>query len=72
VKDKDDALGMELVTKRQVEDKRNAETWTLSRKRCEYNAWRDYISHEIDVSKQLPQQNVIQSKSYMQTSQSLQ
>jgi hypothetical protein len=28
-------------------------TWTPSKKRREMNAWQDYISHEIDVSKEL-------------------
>jgi hypothetical protein len=31
----------------------NAETWTPSNKRCQMNAWRDYITHEIDVSVEL-------------------
>jgi len=47
------ALRMELVKKRKVDEETNAETWTPSKKRCEMNAWRDYISHEIDVSKEL-------------------
>jgi len=41
------------VKKRNVDEETNAETWTPSRKRREMNAWRDYISHEIDVSKEL-------------------
>jgi hypothetical protein len=52
-KAKDNALMMELVKKREVDEEPNAETWTLSKKRREMNAWRDYISHEIDVSKEL-------------------
>jgi len=41
------------VKKRKVNEETNAETWTPSKKRHEMNAWRDYISHEIDVSKEL-------------------
>jgi len=44
---------MELVKKRKVDEGSNAETWTPSKKRREMNAWRDYISHEIDVSTEL-------------------
>jgi len=52
-KDKADALRPELVKKRKVDEETNAETWTPSKKRREMNAWRDYISHEIDISKEL-------------------
>jgi len=52
-KAKADALRMELVKKRKVDEDTNAETWTPSKKRREMNAWWDYISHEIDVSKEL-------------------
>jgi hypothetical protein len=52
-KAKANALRTELVTKRKVDEETNAETWTPSKKRRETNARRDYISHEIDVSKQL-------------------
>jgi len=52
-KAKANALRMELVKKRKVDDETNAETWTPSKKRREMDAWRDYISHEIDVSKEL-------------------
>jgi hypothetical protein len=41
------------VKKRKVDEKTNAETWTPSKKRHEMNTWRDYISHKIDVSKEL-------------------
>jgi len=41
------------VNKRKVDEKTNAQTWTLSKKWCERNAWQDYISYEIDVSKEL-------------------
>jgi len=47
------ALRMELVKKRTVDEESNAETWTPSKKQHEMNAWRDYISHEIDISKLL-------------------
>jgi len=47
------ALKTELVKKRKVDEETNAETWTPSKKRREMNACRDYISHEIDVSKEL-------------------
>jgi len=52
-KAKANALRTELVKKRQVDEETNAETWTPSKKRRKMNAWRDYISHEIDVSKEL-------------------
>jgi len=52
-KGKANALRTELVKKGKVDKETNAETWTLSKMRREMNAWRDYISHEIDVSKQL-------------------
>ena len=52
-KAKANALRTELVKKRKVDEETNAETWTPSKKRREMNAWRDYISHEIDVSKEL-------------------
>jgi len=45
-------LKTELVKKRKVDKETNAETWTPSKKRCEMNAWWDYISHEIDISKE--------------------
>jgi hypothetical protein len=47
------ALRTELVKKRKVDEETNAETWTPSKKRREMNAWRDYITHEIDASKEL-------------------
>jgi len=52
-KAKGNALRTELVKKRKVEEETNTETWTPSKKRHEMNAWRDYISHEIDVSQEL-------------------
>jgi hypothetical protein len=52
-KAKANALTTDLVKMRKVDEETNAETWTPSKKRREMNAWRDYISHEIDISKQL-------------------
>jgi len=52
-KAKANALRMELVKKPIVDEETNAETLTPSKKQHEMNAWRDYISHEIDVSKEL-------------------
>jgi len=52
-KAKANALRTELVKKPKVDEETNAETWTPSKKRREMNAWRDYISHEIDISKEL-------------------
>ena len=51
-KAKANALRTELVKKQKVDEETNAETWTPTKKRREMNAWRDYISHEIDVSKE--------------------
>jgi hypothetical protein len=47
------ALRMDLVKKRGVDENTYAETWIPSKKRREMNAWWDYISHEIDISKEL-------------------
>jgi len=52
-KAKANALRTELMNKRKVDKETNAETWTPSKKQREMNAWRDYISHEMDVSKEL-------------------
>jgi len=52
-KAKANALSTELVKERKVDEETNAETWTPFKKRCEMNGWRDYISHEIDISKEL-------------------
>ena len=43
----------ELVKMRKVDEETNAETWTPSKKLHEMNAWRDYISYKIAVSKEL-------------------
>jgi len=48
-----DALRTELVKKRKVDEETNAETWTPRRRRHKMNAWRDYISRVIAVSKEL-------------------
>jgi hypothetical protein len=52
-KAKANALRTELVKKRNVDEETIADTWTPSKKRHEMNAWRDYISYEIDISKEL-------------------
>jgi hypothetical protein len=52
-KAKPNALRTELEKKRKVEEETNAETWTPSKKQHEMNAWLDYISNEIDVSKEM-------------------
>jgi len=52
-KAKANALRTELGKKRNVDEETNAETWTPSKKRHKMNAWRDYIRHEIDISKEL-------------------
>jgi len=51
-KGKANALRIELVKKRTVDEETNAETWMPSKKRREMNAWWDNISHDIDVSKE--------------------
>jgi len=51
-KAKANALRTELVKMRKVGEETHAETWMASRKRREMNAWRDYISQEIDLSKE--------------------
>jgi len=52
-KAKASALRTELVKKRKVDQDTNAETWMPSRMRRKMNAWREYISHETNVSKEL-------------------
>jgi hypothetical protein len=52
-KAKANALRTELVKQGKVEEETMAETWTPSMKQPKMNAWRDYISHEIDISKEL-------------------
>jgi len=52
-KAKANALRTELVKKRKVDEETNADTWTPSKKRRKMNAWRDYVSHEIDISTEL-------------------
>jgi hypothetical protein len=51
-KAKANVLRTELVKKRKLGEETNADCWMSSRKRREMNTWRDYISHEIDVSKE--------------------
>jgi hypothetical protein len=43
----------EIVNKRKVDEETDAETWTSSKIRRKMHAWRDYISHKIDVSNEL-------------------
>jgi len=50
---KANALRTELVKKWKVDEETNAGTWMPSKKRREMNAWQDYISQEINVSKEL-------------------
>jgi hypothetical protein len=38
------------VKKRTGDEETNAETWTQSKTRREMNTWRDFLSHQIDVS----------------------
>jgi len=52
-KAKANALKTELVKNRKVDEETNAETWTPPKKQRKMNAWQDYISHTIDVSKEL-------------------
>jgi predicted NAD/FAD-dependent oxidoreductase len=52
-KAKANALRTELAKKRKVDEETIAETWTPSKQRQEMKAWRYYISHDIDVSKEL-------------------
>jgi len=52
-KGKANPLGTELVKKRKVDKETYAETWSPSKMRLQMNDWRDYISHQIDVSKEL-------------------
>jgi hypothetical protein len=47
------ALTPELMTKRMVDKETNDDTWTPSKKRAEMNASQDYISHKIEISKEL-------------------
>jgi len=50
---KANALRTELVKKWKVDEETNAGTWMPSKKWREMNAWQDYISQEINVSKEL-------------------
>jgi hypothetical protein len=46
-------LRTELVKKYTVDNETNGKTWTLSKKWRIMNNWQDYISYEINVSKEL-------------------
>jgi len=50
---KANTLGTELVKKQQVDEETNVQTWMPFKEHREMNACRDYISHKIDVSKEL-------------------
>jgi len=52
-KAKANALITELLKKRRVDEETNAESWTPSKKGLKINAWQEYVSHKIDVSKEL-------------------
>ena len=52
-KAKANAPGTDLVKKRKSDKEPNAETWTMSKKQCQMNTWRDYIGDKIEVSKVL-------------------
>ena len=47
------ALRMELVKKRKVDEETNVDPWTPSTKQREMNAWLEYIRHKMDISNQL-------------------
>jgi hypothetical protein len=53
VRAKAHALRMELVKKRKVDKDANAETWTPSKMSREMDSWRDCISNNIEVFKEL-------------------
>jgi len=52
-KAKADSWSMEVVEMRMVDKETLGITWTLSKKWCKMNAWREYLSHEVDGSKEL-------------------
>jgi len=52
-KAKANAMRIDLVKKRKVNEETNGETWTPSKKRREMNAWRDYIIHKIYILNEL-------------------
>jgi hypothetical protein len=43
----------ELVKKQEADKETNADCWTTSKMRREMNSWHDYISRDIDISKEL-------------------
>jgi hypothetical protein len=53
VKGKANTPRTELVKKQKIHKETNAATWMPSKKQCEMNAWWDYITHKIDISKEL-------------------
>jgi hypothetical protein len=52
-KAKANPLRTDPVKKRKLDEETNANTWTPSKKWREINAWRDNLSHKIDISKEL-------------------
>jgi hypothetical protein len=53
VKTKANELRTEHVKKRKVGEETNADSLAPSKKLREMNTWRDYVSHKIDISKEL-------------------
>jgi hypothetical protein len=53
VQAKPNALRSKLVKNQMVNERANVEPWTPFKKQCELNSWHDFISHEIDVAKEL-------------------
>jgi hypothetical protein len=47
------ALGTELIQKGKLNEETNAQTWMPSKRWHKMIAWREYITHGIDVSKEL-------------------
>jgi hypothetical protein len=50
---KTNPLRTELMKKGKVDEERNANCWTPSKKRHDMNTRQNYISHKIDISKEL-------------------
>jgi hypothetical protein len=51
-KGKANALRTQLLKKRKIVDATHADSWMPSKKWRKMNAWWDYISHKIDISKE--------------------
>jgi hypothetical protein len=52
-KDKANPLRVEFVKKRKLDEETNSHSSTPSKQCREMNAWQDYISHQIDIAKEL-------------------